>query len=64
MVVGEDTAVGVGEHSDTVRVGERTRVGVGEQTRVGVGDGEAAAFGAMLCHLERQEGRQGGAAQG
>ena len=54
MVAGEDTAVGVG---DTVRVGERTRVVVGEQTR-------AAAFGAMLCHLERQEGRQGGAAQG
>ena len=58
MVAGED---GVG---DTVRVGERTGVVVGEQSRVGVDNGEAAAFGAMLCHLERQEGRQGGAAQG
>ena len=53
MVAGEDT-VRVGE--DTVRVGERTGVAVD--------NGEAAAFGAMLCHLERQEGRQGGAAQG
>ena len=49
---------------DTVRVGERTGVVVGEQSRVGVDNGEAAAFGAMLRHLERQEGRQGGAAQG
>ena len=63
MVAGEDTAVGVGEHSDTVGVGERTRGGV-NGVRVQVGDGEAAAFGAMLRHLERQEGRQGGAAQG
>ena len=69
VVVGEDTSVGVSERTDAVGVSERTAARAGERTSVGVksvqvGDGGAAAFGAMLRHLERQEGRQGGAAQG